>query len=297
MAEIPTVTPQRQSHPVRQERNWARAALIALGVILSLIMLVIPLVSIFAAALSHGLGGVWRNLSDPDMLHAIGLTLLVVAIVVPVNLVFGTLLAWLVTRFQFPGRQLLLTLIDIPFAVSPVVAGLLYLLFYSTNGPVGGWLDEQVIQLMFAWPGIVLVTIFVTCPFMVRELVPVMMSQGSQEEEAAVLLGASGWQVFYRVTLPNIRWALLYGVVLTNARAIGEFGAVSVVSGSIRGETYTLPLQVELLHQDYNSVGAFTAAALLTVMAILTLFIKSALQWRVKRQMAQGRERNPPEKQ
>ncbi|QPK16481.1 sulfate/thiosulfate ABC transporter permease CysW [Pectobacterium versatile] len=297
MAEIPTVTPQRQSHPVRQERNWARAALIALGVILSLIMLVIPLVSIFTAALSHGLGGVWRNLSDPDMLHAIGLTLLVVAIVVPVNLVFGTLLAWLVTRFQFPGRQLLLTLIDIPFAVSPVVAGLLYLLFYSTNGPVGGWLDEQGIQLMFAWPGIALVTIFVTCPFMVRELVPVMMSQGSQEEEAAVLLGASGWQVFYRVTLPNIRWALLYGVVLTNARAIGEFGAVSVVSGSIRGETYTLPLQVELLHQDYNSVGAFTAAALLTVMAILTLFIKSALQWRVKRQMAQGRERNPPEKQ
>ncbi|KHT32227.1 sulfate/thiosulfate ABC transporter permease CysW [Pectobacterium carotovorum] len=297
MAEIPTVTPQRQSHPVRQERNGARAALIALGVILSLIMLVIPLVSIFAAALSHGLWGVWRNLSDPDMLHAIGLTLLVVAIVVPVNLVFGTLLAWLVTRFQFPGRQLLLTLIDIPFAVSPVVAGLLYLLFYSTNGPVGGWLDEQGIQLMFAWPGIALVTIFVTCPFMVRELVPVMMSQGSQEEEAAVLLGASGWQVFYRVTLPNIRWALLYGVVLTNARAIGEFGAVSVVSGAIRGETYTLPLQVELLHQDYNSVGAFTAAALLTVMAILTLFIKSALQWRVKRQMAQGREQNPPEKQ
>ncbi|GKW27711.1 sulfate/thiosulfate ABC transporter permease CysW [Pectobacterium brasiliense] len=285
MAEIPTVTPRRQSYPIRQERNWARAALIALGVILSLIMLVIPLVSIFAAALSHGLGGVWRNLSDPDMLHAIGLTLLVVAIVVPVNLVFGTLLAWLVTRFQFPGRQLLLTLIDIPFAVSPMVAGLLYLLFYSTNGTVGGWLDEQGLQLMFAWPGIVLVTIFVTCPFMVRELVPVMMSQGSQEEEAAVLLGASGWQVFYRVTLPNIRWALLYGVVLTNARAIGEFGAVSVVSGSIRGETYTLPLQVELLHQDYNSVGAFTAAALLTVMAILTLFIKSALQWRVKRQM------------
>ena len=297
MAEIPTVTSRRQPHPVRQERNWARTALIALGVILSLIMLVIPLMSIFAAALSHGLGGVWRNLSDPDMLHAIGLTLLVVAIVVPVNLVFGTLLAWLVTRFQFPGRQLLLTLIDIPFAVSPVVAGLLYLLFYSTNGPVGGWLDEQGIQLMFAWPGIVLVTIFVTCPFMVRELVPVMMSQGSQEEEAAVLLGASGWQVFYRVTLPNIRWALLYGVVLTNARAIGEFGAVSVVSGAIRGETYTLPLQVELLHQDYNSVGAFTAAALLTVMAILTLFIKSALQWRVKRQMAQGREQNPPEKQ
>ncbi|MCL2896323.1 sulfate/thiosulfate ABC transporter permease CysW [Brenneria tiliae] len=294
MADLSTVT-QQPKRPARPPRSWGKWALITLGVILSLIMLVIPLVSIFAAAFSQGFGGVWRNLSDPDMLHAIGLTLLVVAIAVPVNLVFGTLLAWLVTRFQFPGRQLLLTLIDIPFAVSPVVAGLLYLLFYSTNGAVGGWLDAHGVQLMFAWPGIVLVTIFVTCPFMVRELVPVMMNQGSQEEEAAVLLGASGWQMFCKVTLPNIRWALLYGVVLTNARAIGEFGAVSVVSGAIRGETYTLPLQVELLHQDYNTVGAFTAAALLTVMAILTLFVKSALQWRVARQLARGRENRPPD--
>ncbi len=189
------------------------------------------------------------------------------------------------TRFVFPGRQLLMTLIDIPFAVSPVVAGLMYLLFYGSNGVVGGWLDAHDIQLMFSWPGMVLVTIFVTCPFVVRELVPVMMSQGSQEDEAAVLLGASGWQMFRRVTLPNIRWALLYGVVLTNARAIGEFGAVSVVSGSIRGETYTLPLQVELLHQDYNTAGAFTAAALLTLMAIVTLFLKSGLQWRLARQV------------
>ncbi len=195
------------------------------------------------------------------------------------------MLAWLVTRFVFPGRQLLMTLIDIPFAVSPVVAGLMYLLFYGSNGVVGGWLDAHDIQLMFSWPGMVLVTIFVTCPFVVRELVPVMMSQGSQEDEAAVLLGASGWQMFRRVTLPNIRWALLYGVVLTNARAIGEFGAVSVVSGSIRGETYTLPLQVELLHQDYNTAGAFTAAALLTLMAIVTLFLKSGLQWRLARQV------------
>ncbi len=178
----------------------------------------------------------------------------------------------------------MLTLLDIPFAVSPVVAGLVYLLFYGSNGPLGGWLDEHNLQMMFSRPGMVLVTIFVTCPFVVRELVPVMLSQGSQEDEAAILLGASGWQMFRRVTLPNIRWALLYGVVLTNARAIGEFGAVSVVSGSIRGETLSLPLQIELLEQDYNTVGSFTAAALLTLMAIITLFLKSMLQWRLENQ-------------
>ncbi|CRY55857.1 MULTISPECIES: sulfate/thiosulfate ABC transporter permease CysW [Yersinia] len=265
--------------------NWGKWTLIAIGAIFSLLLLVIPMVWIFITAFSKGIEVVGQNLSDPDMLHAIWLTVLVALITVPVNLVFGVVLAWLVTRFVFPGRQLLMTLIDIPFAVSPVVAGLMYLLFYGSNGVVGGWLDSHDIQLMFSWPGMVLVTIFVTCPFVVRELVPVMMSQGSQEDEAAVLLGASGWQMFRRVTLPNIRWALLYGVVLTNARAIGEFGAVSVVSGSIRGETYTLPLQVELLHQDYNTAGAFTAAALLTLMAIVTLFLKSGLQWRLARQV------------
>lgn len=265
--------------------NWGKWTLIAIGAIFSFLLLVIPMVWIFITAFSKGIEVVGQNLSDPDMLHAIWLTVLVALITVPVNLVFGVVLAWLVTRFVFPGRQLLMTLIDIPFAVSPVVAGLMYLLFYGSNGVVGGWLDSHDIQLMFSWPGMVLVTIFVTCPFVVRELVPVMMSQGSQEDEAAVLLGASGWQMFRRVTLPNIRWALLYGVVLTNARAIGEFGAVSVVSGSIRGETYTLPLQVELLHQDYNTEGAFTAAALLTLMAIVTLFLKSGLQWRLARQV------------
>lgn len=267
----------------RARVNWGKWVLIALGVVISVLFLVVPLVSIFVTAFSSGAAAVWQNLGDPDMLHAIWLTVLIALITVPVNLVFGTLLAWLVTRFNFPGRQLLLTLIDIPFAVSPVVAGLLYLLFWGNNGPAGGWLDAHDIQIMFSWPGMALVTIFVTCPFVVRELVPVMLSQGSQEDEAAVLLGASGWQMFRRVTLPNIRWALLYGVVLTNARAIGEFGAVSVVSGSIRGETYTLPLQVELLHQDYNTAGAFTAAGLLTLMAIVTLFLKSALQWRLAR--------------
>lgn len=265
--------------------NWGKWTLITIGALFSFLLLVIPMVWIFITAFSKGYEVVVQNLVDPDMLHAIWLTVLVALITVPVNLVFGVVLAWLVTRFIFPGRQLLMTLIDIPFAVSPVVAGLMYLLFYGSNGIVGGWLDSHDIQLMFSWPGMVLVTVFVTCPFVVRELVPVMMSQGSQEDEAAVLLGASGWQMFRRVTLPNIRWALLYGVVLTNARAIGEFGAVSVVSGSIRGETYTLPLQVELLHQDYNTAGAFTAAALLTLMAIVTLFLKSGLQWRLARQV------------
>ncbi|MHB9805242.1 sulfate/thiosulfate ABC transporter permease CysW [Pantoea ananatis] len=279
MAEI-----SQLNHADRQPVNWAKWLLIGLGALISLLLLVVPMGSIFWEALHQGLGITLSNLTDSDMLHAIGLTVLVALITVPVNLVFGTLLAWLVTRFTFPGRQLLLTLFDIPFAVSPVVAGLMYLLFWGINGPAGGWLDAHNIQVMFSWPGMVLVTVFVTCPFVVRELVPVMLSQGSHEDEAAVLLGASGWQMFRRVTLPNIRWAMLYGVVLTNARAIGEFGAVSVVSGSIRGETYTLPLQVELLHQDYNTVGAFTAAALLTVMAIVTLFLKSIVQWRLEQQ-------------
>jgi sulfate transport system permease protein len=268
----------------RSRINWGKWILIALGMLISLGLLVVPMVAIFTSAFSNGLMASFSNLKDGDMLHSIWLTVLMALITVPVNLVFGTLLAWLVTRFDFPGRQLLLTLFDIPFAVSPVVAGLMYLLFWGVNGPAGGWLDAHNIQLMFSWPGMAMVTIFVTCPFVVRELVPVMLSQGSNEDEAAVLLGASGWKMFWRVTLPNIRWALLYGLVLTNARAIGEFGAVSVVSGSIRGETYTLPLQVELLHQDYNTVGAFTAAGLLTLMAIVTLFLKSALQWRLEQQ-------------
>ncbi|AFH92463.1 TPA: sulfate/thiosulfate ABC transporter permease CysW [Providencia stuartii] len=272
----------------RQPINWAKWSLIITGILFSVILLVVPIIWIFLTAFSKGIDAVLMNLNDADMLHAIGLTVLIALITVPVNLIFGTMLAWLVTRFQFPGRQLLLTLVDIPFAVSPVVAGLLYLLFYGSNSWFGGWLESYDIQLMFSWPGMALVTIFVTCPFVVRELVPLMLSQGSHEDEAAVLLGASGWKMFWRVTLPNIRWALLYGVVLTNARAIGEFGAVSVVSGAIRGETYTLPLQVELLHQDYNTVGAFTAAAILAVMAIITLIIKSALQWHLSRQQSES---------
>ncbi|MDE9552240.1 sulfate/thiosulfate ABC transporter permease CysW [Xenorhabdus bovienii] len=268
----------------RSPINWGKWVLIGTGILVSTLLLVIPIMWIFLTAFSKGFDLVKQSLLDPDMLHAIWLTVMIALITVPINLIFGVMTAWLVTRFQFPGRQLLLTLIDIPFAVSPVVAGLLYLLFYGVNGWMGSWLGSYDIQLMFSWPGMVLVTVFVTCPFVVRELVPVMLSQGSQEDEAAILLGASGWKMFWRVTLPNIRWALLYGIVLTNARAIGEFGAVSVVSGAIRGETYTLPLQVELLYQDYNTVGAFTAAALLAVMAIITLMVKSAVQWRLSHQ-------------
>ncbi len=273
----------------RASIHWGKGLLIGTGVLFSVLLLIIPIVWIFLTAFAKGIDLVAQNLVDSDMLQAIWLTVMIALITVPVNLVFGVMTAWLVTRFQFPGRQLLLTLIDIPFAVSPVVAGLLYLLFYGDKGWLGSWLGSYDIQLMFSWPGMVLVTVFVTCPFVVRELVPVMLSQGNQEDEAAILLGASGWKMFWQVTLPNIRWALLYGVVLTNARAIGEFGAVSVVSGAIRGETYTLPLQVELLYQDYNTVGAFTAAALLAVMAMMTLIVKSALQWRLSRQQGEAR--------
>lgn len=220
------------------------------------------------------------------MLAAIRLTLLVAVITVPLNLAFGTLLAWCVTKFNFPGRKVLLTLIDIPFAMSPVVAGLAYLLVYGSQSPIGAWLMEHDMQVMFAWPGIVMVTVFVTSPYVARELIPLMQAQGTDEEEAATLMGASGWQTFRRVTLPNVKWALLYGVVLTNARAVGEFGSVAVVSGSIRGETNTLPLHVELLHQDYNTTGAFTASALLASIALLTLILKTVLEWRQNRLLA-----------
>ncbi|WP_110687582.1 sulfate ABC transporter permease subunit CysW [Salinicola aestuarinus] len=260
-----------------------RRTLIVAALVLSALFLLLPLVAIFAQALMSGLDVYWQNLSDQYTLAAIGLTLLVTLLTVPVNLVFGVFLAWLVTRFTFPGRRLLQTLIDIPFAVSPVVAGLVYLLLYGRNGWLGGWLDAHDIQIMFAWPGIVLVTIFVTCPFVARELIPLMQAQGAREEEAAVTLGASGWTIFRRVTLPKIRHALLYGVILTNARAVGEFGAVSVVAGAIRGQTNTLPLQVEQLYQDYNTVGAFTSASLLAMLALLTLAAKAALEWRAAR--------------
>ncbi|MBA3981840.1 MAG: sulfate ABC transporter permease subunit CysW [Alcanivorax sp.] len=271
---------------MHQPRTLTQWALILLAVALTIMLMVLPLVLIFSKALGAGWELVAHNLADNDMRHAIRLTLLAAVITVPVNLVFGILLAWCVTRYEFRGRKLLTTFIDIPFAMSPVVAGLCYLIVYSIESRFGGWLFEHNIQLMYAWPGIVMVTIFVTCPYVARVLIPLMESQGSEEEEAALLLGASGLQTFLYVTLPNIKWALLYGVVITNARAVGEFGAVSVVSGAIRGQTLTLPLHVELLHQDYNTVGAFTAAGLLALLALVTLVLKSIMEWRQRRLLA-----------
>lgn len=260
---------------------WHRWVLILTAFAAITVLLVLPLVLIFTQAFSQGSEVVLNNLTSGDMINAIQLTLIVAAITVPVNLVFGVLLAWCVTRYEFRGRKLLSTLIDIPFAMSPIVAGLCYLVVYGAQGVAGQWLDDHLnLQLMFALPGMVMVTVFVTCPYVARVLIPLMQSQGTEEEEAAVLLGASGWQTFYYVTLPKIRWALLYGVVLTNARAVGEFGAVSVVSGLIRGETLTLPLLIQMLNEDYNTVGAFTAAGLLGAMALITLLLKTVLEWR-----------------
>ena len=259
--------------------KWHQWTLVAAAFAAVVVLLVLPLVVIFAEAFAQGAGMVVDNLTSDDMIGAIQLTVIVALITVPVNLVFGVLLAWCVTRYEFRGRKLLSTLIDIPFAMSPVVAGLCYLVVYGGQGLVGQWLDDRFdVQLMFALPGMVMVTVFVTCPYVARVLIPLMQSQGTEEEEAAILLGASGWQAFWYVTLPRIRWALLYGVVLTNARAVGEFGAVSVVSGLIRGETLTLPLQ--MLNEDYNTVGAFTAAGLLGAMALVTLLLKTVLEWR-----------------
>lgn len=269
---------------------WVRTTLIVLAVTISALFLLAPLIFIFDRALASGFGVYVQNLLDPYTRHAIGLTMLVAVLTIPVNLVFGTCLAWLVTRFEFFGRKLLMTVIDIPFALSPVVAGLAYLLLYGNHGWIGSWLDQRDVQLMFAWPGLVMVTIFVTSPFVARELIPLMQQQGSAEEEAALTLGASGWQMFRTVTLPNIRWALLYGVILTNARAVGEFGAVSVVSGSIRGQTNTLSLHIELLAQDHNTVGAFVAASLLAFLALLTLVVKSFIEWRERRMAALSAE-------
>ena len=261
--------------------KWHQWTLVAAAFAAVVVLLVLPLVVIFAEAFAQGAGMVVDNLTSSDMIGAIQLTVIVALITVPVNLVFGVLLAWCVTRYEFRGRKLLSTLIDIPFAMSPVVAGLCYLVVYGGQGLVGQWLDDRFdVQLMFALPGMVMVTVFVTCPYVARVLIPLMQSQGTEEEEAAILLGASGWQAFWYVTLPRIRWALLYGVVLTNARAVGEFGAVSVVSGLIRGETLTLPLLIQMLNEDYNTVGAFTAAGLLGAMALVTLLLKTVLEWR-----------------
>lgn len=260
---------------------WNQWILIGFSMLIAIFLLIIPLIMIFVSALSKGLHIVILNLLNMDMIQAVCLTVIIACIVVPINMVFGILVSWLVTRFKFYGRQLLIIILNIPIAISPVIVGLLYLLCYSSNTMIGNWLDMYDIQIMFTWVGIVLVTVFITCPFIANELIPVMISQGHQEDEAAILLGASGWMMFRYVTFPNIRWALLYGVTITNARAIGEFGASSIVSGLVRGETYTLPLYIELLYQDYNITGSFIAASLLALISIIMLCIKNYFKYRV----------------
>lgn len=272
----------RNNNIIFNDTQWISWILIGISMCIATILLFIPLILIFVFALSEGLKVVKAYLMHQDMLHAIFLTIIVALFVVPINVFFGVLMSWLFARFNFFGKQLLFIILNIPIAVSPVIAGLLYLLCYTHNSGIGNWLDLYNIQIIFTWYGIILVTIFITCPFVVHELVPVMINKGSHEDEAALLLGASGWMMFRFVTFPNIRWALLYGAIITNARAIGEFGAVSIVSGLIRGETYTLPLYIELLYQDYNTVGAFVAASLLALISLVMLCIKYYLQRRLK---------------
>jgi sulfate transport system permease protein len=282
--------------PSRQATNtlepaWVRRALITVALLFLTLFLFVPLVSVFTEALKHGWSTYKDAVFDPDALAAVKLTFIAAVIAVPLNLVFGVAAAWAIAKFDFRGKSILLTLIDLPFSVSPVIAGLVYVLLFGSQGWFGAWLMDHDIKILFAVPGIVLATVFVTFPFVARELIPLMQAQGSEEEEAALVLGASGWSTFFRVTLPNIKWGLLYGVILCNARAMGEFGAVSVVSGHIRGETNTMPLQVEILYNEYNFTAAFAIASLLALLALVTLAVKSFIEWR----MHQARAANTTE--
>jgi sulfate/thiosulfate transport system permease protein len=260
------------------ESTLVRSVLIVTALGYLTLFLFVPLAAVFTEALKNGLAGYFASFLDPDALAAIRLTFLAASLAVPLNLMFGIAAAWAIAKFEFVGKQILITLIDIPLAVSPVISGLIYVLLFGAQGWMGPWLAEHDIKIIFALPGIVLATMFVTVPFIARELIPLMQLQGREEEEAALTLGASGWQTFTRVTLPNIKWSLLYGVILCNARAMGEFGAVSVVSGHIRGLTNTMPLHVEVLYNEYNAVGAFAVASLLTLLAIVTLVAKTVIE-------------------
>jgi sulfate/thiosulfate transport system permease protein len=272
----------RAVQPLRratQDSWFTRAVLITTALVFLALFLFLPLASVFFEALRKGLAAYFKSFADSDAQSAIKLTLLAAGISVPLNLVFGVAASWAITKFSFPGKSLLITLIDLPFAVSPVISGLIYVLLFGAQGWFGPWLSDHNIQILFAVPGIVLATTFVTFPFVARELIPLMQAQGKDEELAAITLGASGWQTFIHVTLPNIKWGLFYGVVLCNARAMGEFGAVSVVSGHIRGQTNTLPLHVEILYNEYNFVAAFAVASLLALLALVTLGLKSFIEW------------------
>ncbi|MBX3578779.1 MAG: sulfate ABC transporter permease subunit CysW [Rhizobiaceae bacterium] len=285
-ADAAQLSPTTEAWPVR-------AALIALTIVVVAVLLVVPLLVVFVQALGLGIGAALSTFRDADAVAAIGLTLLVAAVAVPCNMIFGIAAAWAIAKYRFPGRAFLITLIDLPFSVSPVVAGLVYVLLLGPFTPIGAWLLEDYgVRVIFAVPGVVLATIFVTFPFVARELIPLMQDQGTGDEEAAISLGASGWQTFWYVTLPNVKWALLYGVLLCNARAMGEFGAVAVISGKLRGETVTMPLQIELYYQEFRAmaqVSAFSLAAVLAGLALVTLAIKSWLEWRYADQLAATR--------
>ena len=271
------------------EPRWLRYILISIALIFLSLMLLLPLASVFYYALEKGWQLYLNALTDPEALHALKLTLTIAAIVVPVNAVLGIAMAWLLTRFDFRGKQLLTTLLDLPFSVSPVVAGLMFVLLFGANSTIGSWFESHGVQIVFALPSMILATLFVTFPFVARELIPLMQAQGDSEEQAALILGANAWQMFWRITLPNIKWALLYGIILTNARAMGEFGAVSMVSGHIRGQTNTLPLQVEILYNEYNFIGAFALSSLLAVLALLTLVLQNYLDWRQQKAWSQAK--------
>ena len=275
-------TPERAT----SETALTRAVLIAIALLFLAAVLFLPLVTVFMEALRKGWGTLFESFSDPDTLAAVRLTLIVAAIAVPFNAIVGLAASWAIAKFEFKGKNLLLTLIDLPFSISPVISGLVFVLLFGAQGWLGPWLVSHDIQIIFAVPGIVLATVLVTFPFVARELIPLMQSQGTSEEEAALMLGASGWYTFFKVTLPNVKWALLYGVLLCNARAMGEFGAVSVVSGHIRGLTNTMPLHIEILYNEYNFVGAFAVASLLACLALFTLLAKSLLEWRFSGELA-----------
>lgn len=275
------------------ESAWVKWLIIGIALSFFTLFLLMPLLAVFVEALRKGLGVYFAALVDVDALHAIKLTLIAAAIAVPLNLVFGVAAAWAIAKFDFRGKHILITLIDLPFSVSPVIVGLCYVLVFGANGWFGAWLIEHDLKVIFALPGIVLASIFVTFPFVARELIPLMQAQGREEEEAAIVLGANGWQTFWHVTLPNIKWGLLYGVILCNARAMGEFGAVSVVSGKIRGQTNTMPLHVEILYNEYQFAAAFAVASLLALLALVTLVIKTLVEARVEQALKQSTEGSP----
>ncbi len=270
----------RQIREATTEPLWVRLLLILVAVGFLTLFLLLPLLTVFAKSFSDGIDVFWQSLTKPHALAAVRLTLFTAAIVVPLNIVFGVAAAWCLGKFEFKGKGILLTLIDIPFAISPVIAGLLFIFLFGAQSTLGGWLIDHDVKILFATPGIVLATMFVTAPFVVRELLPIMQSQGTEEELAARVLGARGWQIFWRVTLPNIKWGLLYGAILCNARAMGEFGAVYVVSGRIGGQTLTLPLYIELVYQEYPKSAPFALASMLALLAIVTLIIKTVVEWK-----------------